>query len=162
MSCLEKHRRYQKIFCPHCDKEVSKSSWYSHYSQYFDSRSHTWTKSQPNPCPTATNFLDLEEDFDFGSSSDFIDEQMEISASGLEDSNYFLAVKRSSEQGIFFADLSKALTFQSITGDDYQKLIVCPTCHSTYEYDQCLSSGMFTANISVCSFINFLEMISNI
>ena len=55
----------------------------------------------------------------------------------------------------FLDTLSKALTFQSISCDDYQKLIVCPTCHSTYEYDQCLFSSKFSANISAFSFICF-------
>ena len=74
MSSLAKHRS-KKIFCPHCDNKVSKSTCYSHYSQFFDSRSHTWTKSHPNSCPTATNFL--EEGFDFESFNDFNNEQME-------------------------------------------------------------------------------------
>lgn len=35
-------RKYSKIHCPHCNKEVSKSSWYNHYNQYYDKSSCTW------------------------------------------------------------------------------------------------------------------------
>lgn len=52
----EGHRQYKKIFCPHCSKDVSKSTWYSHYSLYYDRRSGSWNKSEPT----------VELDFDFG------------------------------------------------------------------------------------------------
>ena len=51
--------------------------------------------------------------------------------------------------------LSKALNFQSISRDDFERLIVCSVCHSTYKYDQCLSKDPLRTNISVCSYVQF-------
>ena len=37
-----KKRKYKRLHCHHCNREVSKSTWYSHYEQYFDSVSGEW------------------------------------------------------------------------------------------------------------------------
>lgn len=55
----------KKLFCPHCNTLISKSTWYRHYSQYYDSSNDTW-KSK--------NAERLEADFDFGSDSSDLEE----------------------------------------------------------------------------------------
>ena len=52
----EATRKY-KIFCPHCDRDVSKSTWYSHYGQFYNNRKKKWTKFEDQHS---------EEAFDFG------------------------------------------------------------------------------------------------
>lgn len=62
----KKQRSYKSIYCPLCEKEVSKSTWYSHYSQFFDSRSKVWSKAAESSS-SASSCLN---DFDFGGSDD--------------------------------------------------------------------------------------------
>ena len=50
----------KKLFCPHCNTHVPKSTWYRHFSRYYDSSSGTWKTTNAR----------LEADFDFGSDSD--------------------------------------------------------------------------------------------
>lgn len=57
-------RKYKKIYCFHCDKEVSKSTWYTHYGQYYDPRAGTWKKS------TSTSESYVSADFNFDSDSE--------------------------------------------------------------------------------------------
>lgn len=52
----EATRKY-KIFCPHCDCDVSKSTWYSHYGQLYNNGKKEWTKFEDQHS---------EETFDFG------------------------------------------------------------------------------------------------
>ena len=54
---------------------------------------------------------------------------------------------------VFPNTLLKAQAFQSIRRDDYKKLIVCPECYCTYDYDDCLSRG--NRSITTCSFVRF-------
>ena len=68
MIMSSKQRVYGKIFCPHCNRDVSKSTWYSHYGKYFDSSSNTWTKSLP--AQTSVHSVEEESDFDFETASD--------------------------------------------------------------------------------------------
>ena len=58
-----KRRKYNKLYCPHCEQEVSKSTWYVHHSQFYDERRKTWQKD-----PSLTVLPD--QDFDFGSSDE--------------------------------------------------------------------------------------------
>ena len=51
-----KKRKYSKLYCPHCDKEVSKSTWYKHYSRFFNATTNQWIKQYSN-----------NNDFDFQS-----------------------------------------------------------------------------------------------
>ena len=60
---MEKRRKYSKLHCPHCNKEVSKSSWYNHYDQYYDKSSCTWQTE-------GEEFSKSSSNFDFGSSSE--------------------------------------------------------------------------------------------
>ena len=55
-----KRRKYEKLHCEHCGRDVSKSTWYMHYESFFDSASGTWTKESAGPRP----------DFKFESSGD--------------------------------------------------------------------------------------------
>lgn len=67
---MEKQRKYRKLYCPHCEKSVSKSTWYTHYNQFYDHDDERWeTPAHKNPD---------HEDFDFESSSD---SEMECNAS---------------------------------------------------------------------------------
>ncbi len=36
-------RRWKNLFCPHCDQEVSKTTFYRHKRSYYDSRAKRWT-----------------------------------------------------------------------------------------------------------------------
>lgn len=58
-------RKYKSIYCHHCDKEVSKSTWYSHYGLYFDQRTEIWIKCSTSNSDTTR---DVSADFNFGSS----------------------------------------------------------------------------------------------
>lgn len=60
------------------------------------------------------------------------------------------------EIATFFPDtLTKANKFQCILRDNYQRLIVCSKCYSTYEFNDCLSKENAAGNIKSCSFIRF-------
>ena len=58
-----KRRRYNQLYCPHCEREVSKSTWYVHHKKFYDEGRKTWRKV---PSLTATP----DQDFDFGSSDE--------------------------------------------------------------------------------------------
>ena len=42
---LAKKRKYDKQLCPHCSKEVSKSTWYEHYDKFYNTTTNQWQKS---------------------------------------------------------------------------------------------------------------------
>lgn len=58
-----KRRRYNQLYCPHCEREVSKSTWYVHHRKFYDEGRKTWQKV---PSLTATP----DQDFDFSSSDE--------------------------------------------------------------------------------------------
>ena len=68
-----KRRKFNKLYCQHCEQEVSKSTWYVHHGQFYDKVRKTWRK---DPGLTSTP----EQDFHFGSSdeTDDIDEECDI------------------------------------------------------------------------------------
>lgn len=39
-----KRHKYSKQYCPHWDKEVSKSTWYDHYARFFNTTNKKWDK----------------------------------------------------------------------------------------------------------------------
>ena len=51
----EPQEKKRKSYCCHCDKEVSKSTWYLHYNQYFDQVTGEWKRSAP-PQPSSFKF----------------------------------------------------------------------------------------------------------
>ena len=53
-----KKRKYSKQYCFHCRNQVSKSTWYRHYNQFYDPVNDKWEVSQ------------YEQPFKFDSSSD--------------------------------------------------------------------------------------------
>lgn len=55
--CLTKVRKFDAIYCPHCKKKVSKSTYYKHYSRFFDKTSKSWQQAS---CEVLK-----EADFDF-------------------------------------------------------------------------------------------------
>jgi hypothetical protein len=65
---MEKQRKYRKLHCPHCERSVPKSTWYSHYREFYESPQ--WKKASPSK---------PEEEFNFDSSdsdrSDVITDQ---------------------------------------------------------------------------------------
>lgn len=65
-------RKYRKLFCPHCNKSVSKSTWYSHYSEFFDQARNEW-----HSCGHQDRQVD---DFNFESS----DSECDVGAEGYE------------------------------------------------------------------------------
>ena len=54
---------------------------------------------------------------------------------------------------IFPNSLQKAQCFESINRDDFRKLIVCPSCHTTYENDDCFSGH--NAPLLYCSYVRY-------
>ena len=44
MAHVQKKRKYEREFCPHCNKEVSKSTWYLHYNQFFNQATGLWKR----------------------------------------------------------------------------------------------------------------------
>ena len=39
-----KKHKYSKLYCPHCNKEVLKSTWYTHHSRFFNPTTKPWDK----------------------------------------------------------------------------------------------------------------------
>ena len=58
-----KKRKYNKLYCPHCELEVSKSTWYVHHSQFYDQVNKTWLKD-------VRRTTEADQDFNFGSSDE--------------------------------------------------------------------------------------------
>ena len=54
-----KIRKFNKLYCPHCEQDVSKSVWYVHHGQFYDEVRKTWRK---DPSLTSTP---PDQDFDF-------------------------------------------------------------------------------------------------
>lgn len=44
MDSSVKKRKYVRRLCPHCNREVSKSTWYVHYQKFYDPASGEWNK----------------------------------------------------------------------------------------------------------------------
>ena len=44
----DKKHKFLKELCPHCDTYVSKSTWYRHYSEFYDKSSDTWIRCERN------------------------------------------------------------------------------------------------------------------
>lgn len=66
-----KRRKYNKLYCPHCEQEVSKSTWYVHHSQFYDEVRKSWRKEN-------TSIAMPDQEFDFGSSDEFEDDGCEL------------------------------------------------------------------------------------
>ena len=62
-----KRRKFDKVFCPHCNKTVSKSTWYLHYSKYYIKSTKTWQVDSSQCKPNK------ELDFDFDEATNTID-----------------------------------------------------------------------------------------
>ena len=60
---MEKQRKYRKLYCPHCDKSLSKSTWYEHYHEFFDQGESRWKVSKQGNLMSGS-------DFNFGTDSD--------------------------------------------------------------------------------------------
>ena len=48
MASNSKPRQYKRIFCPHCNESVSKSTWYAHYAAFYDQRTKKWEAKNDN------------------------------------------------------------------------------------------------------------------
>ena len=55
----------------------------------------------------------------------------------------------------FPTTMLKAHKFQGISHGNYQLLVVCRKCHSTYDYDTCLKSSVDQRNVATCSFVRY-------
>jgi hypothetical protein len=70
--------------------------------------------------------------------------------------NEFCGSEKLREIAVYFPEtLKKAHQFQFVTQNDYEQLIVCSKCYSTYEHDECLSQVAAARNIKSCSFVRF-------
>ena len=52
-------RKFSDVYCPHCKKEVSKSTWYVHYNNFYDKKTNSWQ--------SGTDLASKVADFDFDS-----------------------------------------------------------------------------------------------
>ena len=57
MDSNAKKHKYEILHCHHCNREVSKSTWYKHYEKYFDSVSGKW-RTEEKFSVQANNFND--------------------------------------------------------------------------------------------------------
>lgn len=83
-----KTRKYEAIFCPHCDRNVSKSTWYAHHRDFFDKASGVWKKVT---IQRRRNFSFAEEEHD--SSSDEVCSETGCYSSLEDDANDVSLVK---------------------------------------------------------------------
>lgn len=60
-----KPRKFDQVFCPHCNKAVSKSTWYLHYNNFYTKSTKTW-KVDGSQCKP-------NKDFDFNEETNSID-----------------------------------------------------------------------------------------
>lgn len=64
-------RQWQRIFCPHCDERVSKSTYYRHREKYYDVRTGEWRTGVEGVTSSArTSVLESNPHDDVGDSSD--------------------------------------------------------------------------------------------
>ena len=49
MSASRETRQWQRLFCPHCEEKVSKSTYYRHRAEHYDLRTGAWRKSTDDP-----------------------------------------------------------------------------------------------------------------
>ena len=54
------------LYCPHCKKEVSKSTWYVHYNNFYDKKTDSW-QSATSEVTHGTDLASKVADFDFDS-----------------------------------------------------------------------------------------------
>ena len=59
---LERKRKRPTIYCEHCSSFVPKSTYYRHWTDYFDEVTRTWTTIAPSP--TATTQTTTHGDFE--------------------------------------------------------------------------------------------------
>ena len=58
--------KYNKQYCPHCDRNIPKSTWYAHYSKFFGQTNGKWK--------TDAGLKSDEPHFDFGANESSCDE----------------------------------------------------------------------------------------
>ena len=59
-------RKFSNLYCPHCRKEVSKSTWYVHYNDFYDKSTRSWELSpEVKTSERATDLSSSQVDFDF-------------------------------------------------------------------------------------------------
>ena len=58
----------QCYYCPHCRRDVAKSTWYLHHSQFFDTNSNKWQLAnlEKNAVAKDQDSDASSDDFDFG------------------------------------------------------------------------------------------------
>lgn len=67
----------KRLYCPHCDLNIAKSTWYHHYSQYYNPATDVWKTANKS----------LESDFQFDTSSDEGDENIVLPTENFTDFN---------------------------------------------------------------------------
>lgn len=64
-----KRRKFAKPFCPHCGLNVSKSTFYRHFNEFYNKSTDTWTKNQPSEGTSAAFVFSSSSDCDSGESA---------------------------------------------------------------------------------------------
>lgn len=74
-------RSRREKFCPHCEKHVSKSTYYDHAALYFDKDSKTWTRECPSDtshqCSSSASFKPAIDEDSTIMASEFVPMQNE-------------------------------------------------------------------------------------
>ena len=72
---LTKQSRREK-YCPHCERHVSKSTYYEHAALYFDKASKTWMNVDSEAdCSSSSSFKPVTDDHSTVIMSDFVPQQ---------------------------------------------------------------------------------------
>lgn len=70
METTAKKRKYSRLYCPHCQDYVSKSTWYSHHCSFFNAFSKQWVTAsslETNNVEETNEVIDIKKYFDYGS-----------------------------------------------------------------------------------------------
>ena len=63
-------------YCAHCNKEVSNSTWYRHYAEYYNPSSRTWEQRKSGAMTTS-----MHTDFNFDTSGSEADSKADQNTS---------------------------------------------------------------------------------
>jgi uncharacterized CHY-type Zn-finger protein len=134
----KKRRNSSKQFCPHCEKKVSTSTWYRHYSQFYDPSTSEYFLA----CLASS-----VQSYAMGLLFKFVGMLLKklVQLTGCQRLHPLYE--------LFPDTLEKAHTMQSIKRNNFQKLIVCPKCHSTHDF-------IGEREIPRCSYVRFPRALS--
>ena len=72
-----KKRSLGRLHREHCNREVSKSMWYVHYKEYFDSTSGKWKRESSSPPVWCPDFNFAQESSDEAEDDELSSQEMD-------------------------------------------------------------------------------------